>query len=458
MRYVEDIGTEGDFIERRVNHPRLYRCPQCRTKGRRVSIISRRVAHVRMLNRRSWIEGEVGVYKARCGCSKYFQAPIPGVPYKGKYSYEVRNVVANALIRDRLPYRLVQQRLQEDFRLMLSLGYIHDCFLWAHARFNREAHWRFVQANFSGVLCVDEVHDSGRTILFATDPLNNFTVFFQVVEKNDQSHMDGFLQHLKARGLEVLVAITDGSPLYKDSLQSHWADIGHQLCVFHVIKEVNKLILDGVRAIKNGLRRQGNKGRKKRPGRPGKKAQQQRQRRQGLSKKEQATFIWEHQYLIVRKEAELTDQEKEDLTLMLIIAPELELFRRFNQQFYRLFEKGLSQQAARYRRTRLVNNPAYQANPFLVRAMKKLAKDKFEKMIVFLGWENVDCTNNHVERNNRVFRMMQKTRYKRRKTHTLEKALELELYARMMQHPLYQPQHHETANALDVRSTLKRAA
>src|SRR5215475_5446112 len=42
---------------------------------------------------------EVGVYKARCACCKYFQSPIPGVPYKGRYSYEVRNTVANALIR-----------------------------------------------------------------------------------------------------------------------------------------------------------------------------------------------------------------------------------------------------------------------------------------------------------------------------------------------------------------------
>ncbi len=37
-----------------------------------------------------------------------------------------------------------------------------------------ESHWAFVRACFSGVLCIDEVHDSGRTILFATDPLNNF--------------------------------------------------------------------------------------------------------------------------------------------------------------------------------------------------------------------------------------------------------------------------------------------
>jgi len=139
--------------------------------------------------------------------------------------------------------------MQEDYRLTLSLGYIHACFLWAHEQINMETHWTFVRTNFSGVLCIDEVHDSGRTILFATDPLGDFTVSFKLVENNDQDHMDAFLQALKDRGLDVQVAITDGSPLYKDALQSYWAGVEHQLCVFHVIKDVNKLILEGVRAI-----------------------------------------------------------------------------------------------------------------------------------------------------------------------------------------------------------------
>jgi hypothetical protein len=286
-------------------------------------------------------------------------------------------------------------------------------------------------------MCVDEVHDSGQAILFATDPLNDFTIAFEPVEKNDQAHMDAFLQRLKDRGVQVVVAITDGSPLYKDSLQSHWADIEHQLCLFHVIKDVNKLILEGVRSIKNQIQRQGNKGRKRKPGRPTEKARQQRQRRKGMTKKEQATFIWEHQYLIVRKEEELTDEDKTDLALMFQMAPDLELFRRFNQQFYRLFEKGITPQQARYRRTQMANNPDYQAHECLARALKKLVKDKFDKMIVSLEWENVDATNNHVERNNRAFRMLQKTRYKRRRQHTLKMALELDLYARMLNHPLY---------------------
>jgi Transposase len=380
------------------------------------------------------------------------------VPNRGRYSLEVRNTVANALIRDRMPYMSVLRRMQEDYRLTLSLGSIHACFLWAHEQINMETHWTFVRTNFSGVLCIDEVHDSGRTILFATDPLGDFTVSFKLVENNDQDHMDAFLQALKERGLDVQVAITDGSPLYKDALQSYWAGGEHQLCVFHVIKDVNKLILAGVRAIKNRIKRQGNKGRKKRRGRPRKTAQQQRQRRGGMSKKEQATFIWEHQYLIVRKPDDLSEQDQENLALMLKIAPELTLFRHCNQQFYRLFEKGITKQCARARRTRMVTHPLYQANAFLAKALKKISKDKFDKLIVFLGWENGQRTNNHVERNNRVFRMMQKTRYKRRKPHMIEKALELELHARMLEHPLYWHNIRELRIPCREKSNLKMAA
>jgi len=448
MRYTPIIGSQDDTVEYQSSKPKHYPCPQCGKKGKRKRVITRRIAHVAALNRRSWVVADVGVYKARCACCKYFQAAIPGVPPRGRYSLEVRNTVANALIRDRMPYLSVMRRMQEDDHLLLSLGYIHACFLWAHEQSNMETHWEFVRANFSGVLCLDEVHDSGRTMLFATDPLADFTVSFKLVENNDQDHMDAFLQALKDRGLDAQVIITDGSPLYKDALQRYWAEVEHQLCVFHVIKDVNKLILDGVRAIKNRIKRQGNKGRKKRRGRPSKKAQQQRQRRDGMSKKQQASFIWEHQYLIVRKPNDLSEQDKKNLALLFQIAPELKLFRQCNQPFYRLFEKGITKQCARSRRTRLVNQASYQANAFLAKALKKIGKDKFDKMIVFLGWENGQRTNNHVERNNRVFRMMQKTRYKRRKIHTITKALELELYARMLEHPLYP----DKIRALPIRS------
>ena len=458
MRYIEPIGSQTDYIERKTNKPKYCACPHCGQKGKRKRVKKRRIRHVGALHRRSFIEVQVGVYQARCGCCKYFQAPIPDVPYRGRYSFAVREMIVNSLIRDRMPYQHVIDRMREDYLLNVSLGYVHECFVWAHQQIDTEARWRFVCANFSGLLCIDEVHDGKWTILFATDPLNDFTVSFKLVEQNDQTQMDQFLQDLKDRGLKADVVITDGSPLYKNSLQNYWKEVEHQLCIFHVIKEVNKLILDGVRAVKNRIKRQGNKGRKKRRGRPTKSAQQQRQCQRKMTKKEEATFIFDHHYLIVRKAEDLTDQDKQDLDLMFEIAPELKLFRQFNHQFYRLFEKGIAKQTARYRRTQMINNKDYQANPFLAKALKKLKKERFENMIVFMGWENVERTNNHVERNNRSFRMLQKTRYKRRGKHTIEMALELDLHQRMISHPLYQHKPFHELTALEEPLPLKLAA
>lgn len=76
---------------------------------------------------------------------------------------------------------------------------------------------------------------------------------------------------------------------------------------------------------------------------------------------------------------------------MLTIAPDLKLFRQFNQQFYRLFERDISKLCARSRRARLVNHAPYQANAFLAKALKKLSKDKFNHMIVFLGYVWSTC-------------------------------------------------------------------
>jgi transposase-like protein len=346
--------------------------------------------------------------------------------------------VANSLVRDRLPYRKVQERMAEDFHIDLSLGYIHDCFKWAYDQINTEERRRWAVENFSSVLCIDEVRDGPRVILYATDPLSDFTVHFAVNEANDQEHMDAFLQEIKEVGINPRVVITDGSPLYKDALQEVWEDVEHQLCIFHVIKEVNKLVLDALRAIKNRIKRQGNKGRKKKRGRPTKGTRKRRQSRKGRTRKEQAAFLWKNQHLIVKKKESMSKEEKETLQEMTQIAKEIKTLRRFNEEFYRLFERGITQRQARYRRTRMVNNPDYQGNPFLARALKKLRRDQFEKMIVFLRHgEEAQRTSNHVERNNRSFRMLQKTRYKRRTSETVRMAIELDLYARMLRHVLF---------------------
>jgi transposase-like protein len=395
------------------------------------------VRHV-ALDQPAEIHARVGVYRARCDCQKTFRAPIPGVPAGGTYSFQVRQVVANSLIRDRLPYRKVRERMREDFLLAVSLGFIHNCFQWAYDQIDPEERRRWAAENFSGVLCIDEVHEGPRVILYATDPFCDLTVHFAINEKNDQEHMNAFLNELKEMGVTPEVVITDGSSLYKDSLREIWKDVEHQLCIFHVIKEVNSVVLDAFRALRRQIARQGNKGRRRKRGRPSKAAQKRCLSCRRRTRKQEAAFLWDHQHLLVRKDDSLTDEDRGLLGEMIEIAPEVKLLRRFVKDFYGLFRRENTQQRARYRRTRMVNNPAYQAHPVLKRALRKIRKERFEKMIVFLGREgDSERTSNHVERNNRSFRMLQKTRYKRRTVRTIAMSIELDLYARMLQHILY---------------------
>ena len=56
MRYTDLIGTQADYIEHRSIKPLYYPCPQCETTGKRKRVLTRRVAHVAALHRRSWID------------------------------------------------------------------------------------------------------------------------------------------------------------------------------------------------------------------------------------------------------------------------------------------------------------------------------------------------------------------------------------------------------------------
>jgi hypothetical protein len=107
MRYTPIIGIQDDNVQYQSIKPKYDPCPQGGRKSKRKHVITRRVVHVAAVGCRSWIPADVGVYKGRCACCKYLQAPITGVAYRGRYSLEVRNTVTNALIRDRMPYKAV---------------------------------------------------------------------------------------------------------------------------------------------------------------------------------------------------------------------------------------------------------------------------------------------------------------------------------------------------------------
>ena len=131
--------------------------------------------------------------------------------------------------------------------------------------------------------------------------------------------------------------VTDGSNLYPAVIAEFWSDADHQLCVFHVIKDINKLMLDAVRRMQKAMSRRGKGGRKK-------KAGPQEPQGQGSSSpprddgQEKAYFVFKHRYLIVKRQEDFTEQEHDDLRRMLEYLPELATLRRFADRLYWLFD------------------------------------------------------------------------------------------------------------------------
>jgi hypothetical protein len=248
--------------------------------------------------------------------------------------------------------------------------------------------------------------------------LGDFPVAFALVRANDQDHMRRFLQNLKNWGFAPQVVVTDGSNLYPKLLAELWPLAQHQLCVFHVLKDINACVLDALRRQRRQLAAQSKC--KRRRGRLS-KAQKRARARSGATKKEQAYFIWKQRHLIVTRPKGLTGHDRRTLSRMFAALPELHQLRKFVLAVYGLFAPELSFRQAAGRWATLVNTPEFLADADLARALAMLCPEKFEKMIAYLhspAGQRVR-TNNHVERTNRRLRYLEKVRYKWRRRRTI---------------------------------------
>jgi transposase-like protein/transcription elongation factor Elf1 len=412
-----DASSPRVRMIRRRCAPKTFPCPHCGQRGRRKDTHTRRVRDI-AYGEIVIIELTSGEYRARCSCCKTFRSQIPGIEPRADYTNRVRDAVIDRLLDDGMSLHRLQQALQRDFLLDLSDGFLYDCLDWKVRQTNMPAYRQWTLDHFSGTLCIDELHLGHRTLLLATDPLGDFPVAFAVVSANDQDHMRRFLANLREHGFTPQVVVTDGSNLYPALLAELWPEARHQLCVFHVLKDINACVFDALRQLRRKLGRQ--HGRKRRRGRPT-KAQKRAQARRGHTKKAQAYFIWKHRHLIVTRPEHLNGRERGWLSRMFDYLPELRRLRRFVLQVYRLFDPKQSPHQARCRRAALVKDPAFLADPNLAKALAMLDAAKFNKMIAYLHSPAAKRvrTNNHVERTNRRLRYFEKVRYKWRRRRTI---------------------------------------
>jgi transposase-like protein len=409
--------------------PKKAPCPECGKLGRRKRTLTRTVRTVAYKTVAA-LEITYGEYAAKCDCCSSFRTTPEDVLPKAKYDNKVRDLVLERILQDGMNVERALESIRREFLLDLSPGFVYDVLHDHAASLDMSEHRRKVLEHFSGTLCIDELHLGKFTLLLATDPLADLPVAFALVDKNDQDHMRRFLKNLANWDLNPKVVVTDGSNLYPAVLGELWPDADHQLCVFHVIKDINKLILDALRRMRTAMNRRGKAGRKKKRGRKGAKSKGAAARR-GMTVKEKANFIFKHRYLIVKRRENLSKAERDDLTKMLEYLPELATLRRFADRIYWLFDTPKDAHQAGCRRSAIVRDTAFQAVPELAKAMEQLQEEKFAKLMAYLKNPILQRvrTNNHVERTNRTIRFLEKVRYKWRRRKTLVRFVVMSLDA-----------------------------
>ena len=308
--------------------------------------------------------------------------------------------------------------MERDFLIKLSSGYIYAALEHAVRQLDGDKFRKSVLSQFSGVLCIDEIHLGRRVLLLASDPIADNPVACALVSKNDAAHMVRFMRNLGNHGFSPRTVVSDRSHLYPAALETVWPDAKHQLCVFHVIAEVNKLVLDAARTVRRELKP---KRIKKGRGRPSRK--QQARARKLKAERAKAEKLFRHRHTLVRRRSKMTSRQMTILDELTSLSPVLKTLRDFSDDMHELFSLRRTKKQAWKIWRRMRRCAKYLAAPSLATALDVLSKATMEKLLVYLGTplseRTKSRTNNHVERCNRKLRYLEKVRYKWRRSRTI---------------------------------------
>jgi Transposase len=280
-------------------------------------------------------------------------------------------------------------------------------------------------ADFSGYVAADELYDGPFCMLSAVDNRCYKRILYDVLD-HDPTHDDirAFLGRLKtalaARDLTLLGMTTDGSPLYPTPLAEVFRGVPHQLCQFHVVKDIVKAVVKAVSSERKRLAAQQPKVPR---GRPRTKAAKQAVR----TKKRlaaQGAALFASRYLFVQRH--LNKTERKTLWRVSRGLPQLQALRAIMEQVYAVFDRRCRTQTALDKLAKLRRR--VQRFPALADTLKKLFAPTLEKALTFLDEKLLPSTSNAVERGNRRYRKMQKSVYRVRTQAQISARLALDMW------------------------------
>ena len=284
--------------------------------------------------------------------------------------------------------------------------------------------WAF--NNFSGYIAVDEVYDGPFCILSLVDNRTYKRLLYRVLSHDPTSKdilelLKSFQKILHRRELSLYGITTDGSALYTEPVRTVFPGVRHQICEFHIKKEINKSVLKAVAQVRRELDKTKTKRQKR--GRPS-----SREEKATIRKNEriQAKIgaLFEHRYLFVQKE--LSAKEHETLRIITKGLPELRKLREMVDEVYRLYDRRCHQRTALAKLSKL--RERLKRFKRLSAVLKKMESPLVERSLVFLEDKRLPSTSNAVERGNRRFRKMQKTVYRVRTCENIKQRISLDMF------------------------------
>lgn len=304
-------------------------------------------------------------------------------------------------------------------------------------------------SEFSGYIAADELYDGPFCVLSIVDNRTFRRITYEVLD-HDPKHADmerffrTFRSALNQRGLTLHGITTDGSALYPEPISNVFGDVPHQLCEFHVIKELTRAVLRAVAKVRKELAAIKPKLGRGRPS--SSSARKAARRRKHIDQK--VGDLFEHRYLFVRHD--LTRSQHRTLQRITRGRPELRTLRDIMDQVYRLFDRRCRTETALDKLARLRRR--VRRFKSVGKTLQKLFSPNLEKALTFLDDKLMPSTSNAVERGYRRHRKMQKTVYRVRTKPSISSRIALD-----MQREERSQQRQQTTHTLHAARTRKAA-
>lgn len=278
--------------------------------------------------------------------------------------------------------------------------------------------------DFSGYIAIDELYDGPFCILSLVDNRTFKRLRYEVLD-HDPEHQDievflrRFAKALAQRRLTLLGVTTDGSPLYPEPLRAVFGAVPHQICEFHILKELTKAVLRAAAQVRKHLAARKPTVRRGRPGTPAaKRAVRQRER---LHQK--IADLFAQRYLFVQHD--LTSAQRHTLHHLTRGFPQLQTLRAIMEEVYRLFDRRCRMDTALAKLATL--RQRVRRGKHVGKVLSKLHSPNLEKALTFLDDKLLPSTSNAVERGNRRHRKMQKTVYRVRTQEHISNRIALDM-------------------------------